>query len=94
MTIIAGFREAASVARNRLEAVSQNHSSDAVTFRQDLINIARTTLSSKILTQDKEMFSEVRAEEGPRSSVAAKLRRPGLESQPPPALCSPPPDRR
>lgn len=28
-------------------------------FRQDLLNIARTTLSSKILTHDKEHFAEL-----------------------------------
>jgi T-complex protein 1 subunit beta len=30
-----------------------------VTFRQDLLNIAKTTLSSKILTGDKEHFAEL-----------------------------------
>lgn len=28
-------------------------------FRQDLINIAKTTLSSKVLSQDKEYFAEL-----------------------------------
>lgn len=31
----------------------------AVKLREDLINIARTTLSSKILTQSKEQFSKM-----------------------------------
>lgn len=47
----AGYREAAIVARARLEACAFDHASDPVMFRQDLLNIARTTLSSKILTQ-------------------------------------------
>ena len=51
MTIIAGYREAAAIARTRLEAVAHNHATDADAFRRDLINIAQTTLSSKILTQ-------------------------------------------
>jgi T-complex protein 1 subunit beta len=39
------------VARDQLEAVSFDHKADEAAFRQDLLNIARTTLSSKILTQ-------------------------------------------
>lgn len=34
-------------------------SSDAATFRQDLFNIARTTLSSKVLSQDKDYFANL-----------------------------------
>ena len=49
MVIIAGYREAAEAARSRLETIASNHSADPVAFRQDLINIAKTTLSSKIL---------------------------------------------
>jgi T-complex protein 1 subunit beta len=33
--------------------------SDASTFRQDLVNIARTTLSSKVLSQDKDYFANL-----------------------------------
>lgn len=47
----AGYREACEVARKRLEAVAVDHSAEPDAFRQDLLNIARTTLSSKILTQ-------------------------------------------
>ena len=32
---------------------------DPVKFRQDLVNIARTTLSSKVLSQDKGYFSNL-----------------------------------
>lgn len=31
----------------------------AAVFRQDLVNIAKTTLSSKILQQDKEYFAQM-----------------------------------
>lgn len=34
-------------------------SSDPSTFRQDLFNIARTTLSSKVLSQDKDYFANL-----------------------------------
>lgn len=33
--------------------------SDAATFREDLMNIARTTLSSKVLSQDKNYFANL-----------------------------------
>ena len=48
---LAGYREASTTARAQLEAVSFDHKADEAAFRQDLLNIARTTLSSKILTQ-------------------------------------------
>ena len=56
---VAGYREALHVARNHLEARAQNHGADPVAFRADLLNIARTTLSSKILTHDKEHFAQL-----------------------------------
>ena len=49
--LTAGYREASTVARDQLEAVTFDHKADEAAFRQDLLNIARTTLSSKILTQ-------------------------------------------
>ncbi|KAL6769614.1 CCT2 [Auxenochlorella protothecoides x Auxenochlorella symbiontica] len=57
--IIAGYREAAEAAQRRLQAISLDHSGDEVAFRADLVNIARTTLSSKILTSDKDHFAEL-----------------------------------
>jgi T-complex protein 1 subunit beta len=57
--IIEGYREAARVARAALEASARDNSSDAALFREDLLNIARTTLSSKILSQDKEHFAQL-----------------------------------
>lgn len=56
MTIIQGWRKATQVARAALEASSLDHSSDPVAFKNDLLNIARTTLSSKLLTHEKDMF--------------------------------------
>lgn len=62
MTIIAGFREACDCARKTLEEGSFNNQADPVAFRQDLMNIAQTTLSSKILTADKEHFANLAVE--------------------------------
>jgi T-complex protein 1 subunit beta len=57
--IIAGWREAAAVARAALEAAAQDNSADSEKFKEDLMNIARTTLSSKILSQHKDYFSKL-----------------------------------
>ncbi|XP_044729121.1 T-complex protein 1 subunit beta [Chrysoperla carnea] len=58
-TIIAGWRKAVEVARHALQGASQDNSADDEKFREDLMNIARTTLSSKILSQHKEYFSKL-----------------------------------
>lgn len=58
-TIIAGWRKAADVARAALRDFAMDNSADEVKFREDLLNIARTTLSSKILSQHKEYFSKL-----------------------------------
>lgn len=58
-TIIAGWRIAVDTARETLFQASRDHSADAELFREDLMNIARTTLSSKILCQHKEFFSKL-----------------------------------
>ena len=42
-----------------IDACPLAFSSDPVTFRQDLFNIARTTLSSKVLAQDKDYFANL-----------------------------------
>ncbi len=56
-TIIRGWRKAIVAARTALESSSRDNSNDPVKFRQDLINIASTTLSSKILASNKEHFA-------------------------------------
>ena len=59
MVIIEGWRRAVAVARAALEASSLDHSADPVAFKQDLMNIARTTLSSKLLTHEKDQFAQL-----------------------------------
>lgn len=58
-TIIAGWRKAVDVARTALANAARDNGSDEVAFKNDLVNIARTTLSSKILTNSKQYFSEL-----------------------------------
>jgi T-complex protein 1 subunit beta len=58
-TIIEGYRLASAAAYKTLEESAIDHSLDKDLFRQDLINIAKTTLSSKVLSQDKEYFSKL-----------------------------------
>jgi len=57
--IVQGYRLALDVAKKTLQEIAVDHSDDPAKFRQDLINIARTTLSSKVLCQDKDYFSEL-----------------------------------
>lgn len=57
--IIEGYREAAKAAREALEQAATDSSSDPAAFKADLVKIARTTLSSKVLNQDKEHFAEL-----------------------------------
>lgn len=59
MTLIDGWRRAATIARAALEASSLDHGADPVAFRADLMNIARTTLSSKLLTHEKDQFAKL-----------------------------------
>lgn len=61
-TIIAGWRMATEVARAALVATALDHSNDQEKFKEDLLNIARTTLSSKILSQHKEQFATLAVE--------------------------------
>ncbi|KAF8876173.1 chaperonin Cpn60/TCP-1 family [Infundibulicybe gibba] len=58
-TIVEGYRIASAAALKALESAAVDHFSDQNVFRQDLFNIARTTLSSKVLSQDKEYFANL-----------------------------------
>lgn len=57
--IIAGWRKATEIAREALQKAAMDNHANNIKFREDLTNIARTTLSSKILCQHKEHFSQL-----------------------------------
>ncbi|KAL8506348.1 hypothetical protein ACS0TY_017285 [Phlomoides rotata] len=59
MTIIQGYRMAAECARNALVEKVVDNKLDVEKFKVDLMKIAQTTLSSKILSQDKEHFAKL-----------------------------------
>lgn len=62
---MSGWREATKVALEALEKASTSHpGSDAdrhndADFREQLLKVARTTLSSKLLTHHKEHFAKL-----------------------------------
>jgi len=58
-TIIEGWRLSTQIARAALEKVAIDNSQNFDAFREDLMNIARTTLSSKLLTHEKEHFAQI-----------------------------------
>ncbi len=71
-TIIVGFRMARDVALSKLKEIAWNNKDDEDKFREDLMNIARTTLSSKLLNTDREHFAKL--------AVEAVLRLKGLNN--------------
>ena len=58
-TIIEGFRLARDAARKKLQEISFDNSGDLDKFKADLMNIAMTTLSSKLVFHDKEHFARL-----------------------------------
>ncbi|KAG8758040.1 T-complex protein 1 subunit beta [Serendipita sp. 396] len=58
-TVVEGFRLASKESLRALEAAAVDNSGDKDAFRKDLVNIARTTLSSKVLSQDKDYFANL-----------------------------------
>jgi T-complex protein 1 subunit beta len=58
-TIIEGYRIASHAALKALEKTTVDNSGDEKLFRQGLEAIARTTLSSKVLSQDRTQFAKL-----------------------------------
>ncbi|KAI1194392.1 chaperonin Cpn60/TCP-1 family [Nemania serpens] len=61
-TIIEGYRIASRAALQALENSAVDHSKTPEAFKQDLLAIARTTLSSKVLAQDRDLFAKLAVE--------------------------------
>ncbi len=59
MTIMQGWRQAVVIARTALENAAIDNSGNDEAFRTDLMNIARTTLSSKLLYVEKDHFAKL-----------------------------------
>jgi len=57
MTIMQGWRTAVQIARKALEDNAVDNAKDEEKFKEDLMNIARTTLSSKLLNVEKDHFA-------------------------------------
>ena len=58
-SVIEGFRIASKTALAALENSATDNGKDPAAFREDLLAIARTTLSSKVLAADKDYFAEL-----------------------------------
>ncbi|PWN35311.1 uncharacterized protein FA14DRAFT_160515 [Meira miltonrushii] len=58
-TIVEGYRIASTAALRALDSSATDNSSNPAAFRKDLFNIARTTLSSKVLSADKDYFANL-----------------------------------
>merc|ERR1711939_477188 len=61
-TIIEGYRLASQAALSALEKSAVDNSKNPDLFRRDLQSIARTTLSSKVLSQDRDKFANLACE--------------------------------
>jgi len=58
-TIVAGYRKALTVALSALDESKIDNATNEEKFNEDLMNIARTTLSSKLLTQHRDFFAKM-----------------------------------
>merc|ERR1719214_75436 len=55
--IIKGYRIALAAARAKLEQLAMDNGKDTAKFREDLLKIAKTTLSSKLLKHEKDHYA-------------------------------------
>jgi len=58
-TIIRGWRRAVDISKIALDACAVDNRDDEKKFKKDLLNVARTTLSSKIVTSELEFFAQL-----------------------------------
>merc|ERR1719271_3588 len=71
--IIRGYRLALAAAREKLDSLAKDNGKDPVAFREDLLRIARTTLSSKLLKHEKEHFAQLAVDSVLRLKGKAQL---------------------
>merc|ERR1719399_642556 len=57
--VIKGYRVALAAAREKLESLAMDNGKDEAKFREDLMKIAKTTLSSKLLKHEKDHYAEL-----------------------------------
>eukprot|EP00824_Muranothrix_gubernata_P015257 TRINITY_DN3169_c0_g1_i1.p1 TRINITY_DN3169_c0_g1~~TRINITY_DN3169_c0_g1_i1.p1 ORF type:complete len:533 (+),score=135.59 TRINITY_DN3169_c0_g1_i1:59-1657(+) len=72
-TIIQGWHMATKVARDALTKAAIDHSQDEAKWREDLMNVSRTTLSSKILQNAKDHFAKLAVDAVMRIKVTGNL---------------------
>lgn len=72
-TIIKGYSQATAVAREALFKAAVDNGKDETKFRLDLLNIAKTTLSSKVLSHHKEFFANMAVDAIVRLKGSGKL---------------------
>jgi len=58
-TIIEGYRIASATALKALEESALNFKDDPALFKKELLSIAKTTLSSKVVSQNKDHFANL-----------------------------------
>jgi len=58
-TIVRGWRKALDISKGALDACAVDNRDDDKKFKKDLLNIARTTLSSKIVTSELDFFAKL-----------------------------------
>ena len=81
--IISAFREARDTALKTLQAQATDNSDDKDKYREDLLNIAKTTLSSKLVTHEKEFFAQMvvdavlRLGDEPNLELVKVIKKPG-----------------
>ncbi|XP_055389025.1 LOW QUALITY PROTEIN: uncharacterized protein LOC129618245 [Condylostylus longicornis] len=57
--VIAGYRLAAKAAREALEKIAFDNSNSEEKMKENLMNVAKTALSSKLLTYEKDQFAKL-----------------------------------
>eukprot|EP00746_Dinoflagellata_sp_MGD_P156983 gnl/MRDRNA2_/MRDRNA2_86055_c0_seq1.p1 gnl/MRDRNA2_/MRDRNA2_86055_c0~~gnl/MRDRNA2_/MRDRNA2_86055_c0_seq1.p1 ORF type:complete len:551 (-),score=54.13 gnl/MRDRNA2_/MRDRNA2_86055_c0_seq1:911-2563(-) len=62
LTILEGFRKSYEIAQQKLETIVIKRSDNPLQFRKDLVELASTTLASKIIAQDTTHFAVLAVE--------------------------------